>query len=76
MQVDEIACELRAGNSVKFNQRSLHPDLEEGLVWGVDEYGCDALLTKSRGSQDDHFRRAAEWMLAERSDPHPAEFSW
>jgi hypothetical protein len=65
---------------VAIGQCSLHVDLEQGHIWGVDCYGQDRIAANA----DDHagddlldfFARALDWAIAEHARPlgdHPAE---
>ena len=71
------AQKLRTGACVKANQRSLHPDLAEGVIWGTDEYGCDVMFSSRSGEADGFIQRAVTWLLSKPDprSPHPAEFS-
>lgn len=67
---------LHKGASVSANQRSLYPDLADGVIWGTDEYGCDVMFANRSGDTDGYIERAVKWLLA-KPDPehrHPAEF--
>lgn len=59
---------LGSGTSIVIGLVSLHPDAANGLIWGSDAYGCDAIA-----GQDVH--RALAW-VSRQHDPdtrHPAE---
>lgn len=60
---------LLEGKPLQIGQCSLYP--EDGVIWGVDPYGCDALPSGSinpSGAQ-----KAIEWVERMHVDEHPAE---
>ena len=62
--------------SVRIGQCSLHPDLADGWIWGVDPYGQDAVAATSDNAGLDLFERALDWAVAQHQRPfgdHPAE---
>jgi hypothetical protein len=76
MEAVSAAKTLRTGATVSANQRSLHPDLAEGVILGTDEYGCDVMFSERKDSADGYIERAVKWLLAKPDPkrPHPAEF--
>ena len=78
MKVNHAIKKLGTGASVEANQRALYPDLKQGVIWGVDEYGVDCLVSSSDGNSDAFIVKAVGWLLAkpDPANPHPAEFAW
>lgn len=56
-------------------QRSLHLDGKNQIVWGVDEYGCDLIVSQTE-LEFDWVTRALDWINQSKGPElvHPAEF--
>jgi hypothetical protein len=77
-RVAEIISVLESQSSFSLDGRSVYPDRDSGLVWGVDAYGCDVLVCVDRGDTHACLERAARWLLniPVFGEIHPAEKSW
>ncbi|MBZ2430792.1 hypothetical protein L2214_14105 [Xanthomonas perforans] len=69
---DDALQALADGQPVSIGQTSLHPDLAEGVIWGVDPYGMDSLISAG-GSRNSSGELAITWAESMHAGTHCAE---
>ncbi|APP78240.1 hypothetical protein BJD12_23220 (plasmid) [Xanthomonas vesicatoria ATCC 35937] len=72
---DDALQALAAGQPVSIGQASLHPDPAEEVIWGVDPYGMDCLLSAG-GSGRSSCELAITWAESVHAGTHRAELTY
>jgi len=63
---------LLQGVVLQFSGCGLYPDIEAGIIWGTDHYGCDGIASNDIND----INQALRWVhYQDTRDDHPAECS-